>query len=330
MSIKSAFTKFGDQLTSIKDNAAFSKVDDDSQSKKERKAIKNILVCISSVKNMTDINDIKKFIAKQVAEMKYKNTAYLSDDKGINRLIERVQLHANKFVDLYCKSVDKDAKKEAKKVVKKTKSTSDDSSDYSSDDSSDDSGKDMDELKQLKKDGYFTCSDSSCSCNDVFECEHSESDCSCSDEDNLIDDKKLKRLRKLNRQQRAKNQRSRSCSKSKTRGSPRLTKPSSDEIVFESETESDFSFSSASDSSSCVKFCLTPSNGASRCIPQKNEEVDTFNSLLKNTSNKLETINDSSKSKLIVNHLKNIYNKLPTSNKNQFKNEVELLEMLYL
>ena len=312
MSIKSAFTKFGEQLSSIKDNAAFSKVDDDSQTKKERKAIKNIVVCISSVKNMTDINDIKKFIAKQVAEMKYKNTAYLSDDKGINRLIERVQLHANKFVDLYCKSVDKEAKKEAKKVVKKTKSTSDDSSDYSSDDSSDDSGKDMDELKQLKKDGYFTCSDSSCSCNDVFECEHSESDCSCSDEDNLIDDKKLKRLRKLNKQLRAKNQRSRS--KSKTR------KPSSDEIVFESESESDISFSSASDSSSCVKFC----------IPQKNEEVDTFNSLLKNTSNKLETMNDSSKSKLIVNHLKTIYNKLQTSNKNQFKNEVELLEMLYL
>ena len=235
MSIKSAFTKFREQLSSIKDNAAFSKVDDDSQTKKERKAIKNIVVCISSVKNMTDINDIKKFIAKQV---------------GINRLIERVQLHANKFVDLYCKSVDKDAKKEAKKVVKKTKSTSDDSSDYSSDDSSDDSGKDMDELKQLKKDGYFTCSDSECSCNDVFECEHSESDCSCSDEDNLIDDKKLKRLRKLNRQQRAKNQRSRSRSKSKTR------KPSSDEIVFESETESDFSFSSASDSVISIIFCL--------------------------------------------------------------------------
>ena len=76
--------------------------------------------------------------------------------------------------------------------------------------------------------------------------------------------------------------------------------------------------------------CLTESNGASRCIPQKNEEVDTFNSLLKNTSNKLETMNDSSKSKLIVNHLKTIYNKLQTSNKNQFKNEVELLEMLYL
>ena len=317
MSIKSAFTKFGEQLTSIKDNAAFSKVDDDSQSKKERKAIKNILVCISSVKNMTDINDIKKFIAKQVAEMKYKNTAYLSDDKGINRLIERVQLHANKFVDLYCKSVDKEAKKEAKKVVKKTtpKGTRKTTKSSSSDDSSDDSDvSDMEELKQLQEDNYFTCSDSECSCNDVFECDHSESDCSCDEEDNLMDMETLKRLRKLNKQLRAKNQRSRSRSKSKTR------KPSSDEIVFESETESDFSFSSASDSSSCVKFC----------VPQSTEDVNNFRSLLKNTSNKLETMNDSSKSKLIVNHLKNIYNKLPTSNKNQFKNEVELLEMLYL
>lgn len=314
MSIKSAFTKFNEQLTSIKNNAAFDKIDDDSQSKKERKAIKNIVVCISSVKNMTDVNDIKKFIAKQVAEMKYKNTAYLSDDKGVNRLIERVVLHGNKFVDSYCKAIDKEAKSEAKKVVKKTTRKTTKSS--SSDDSSDDSDvSDMEELKQLKKDGYFTCSDSECSCNDVFECDHSESDCSCDEEDNLMDMETLKRLRKLNKQLRAKNQRSRSRSKSKTR------KPSSDEIVFESESESDLSFSSASDSSSCVKFCVKP---------QSSEEVNSFRSLLKNTSNKLETMNDSSKSKLIVNHLKNIYNKLPTSNKNQFKNEVELLEMLYL
>lgn len=278
-----ALKKFQEQLKSIKDNDAFTKSDTNKDLKKVRQEIKQSVSYISSTVKGMDVEDVKVFLAQEISTMRFNNNAYLHV-KAIDRLIDRVELHGNKYTD----ALEKQQEKEIVKVAKKHISTSNKSS------------KDEKELEKLKKLDYFTCSESDCSCNDVFVCGCSDSDCSCSDSDNEIDEKTIKRLRKLNRQLRASNKKRES--KSVCFKVP--SKLAQAEVVFDDDdTDS---------ASSSEDF-----------------DYESFKSLLKQTNTRLENMSDSSKINVVFKNLKTMFNKLSYSNRSKFSSQMELLDALY-
>ena len=284
-----ALEKFQEQLKSIKDNDAFTKSDTNKDLKKVRQNIKQMVSSISSSIKGQDITNTKVFLADEVAQMRFLNNAYLNV-KSIDRLIDRVELHGNKYITALEKNQDKEILKVAKKNISSSKKSSKTS-------------KDEKELAELKEMDYFTCSDSDCSCNDVFLCGCSASDCSCSDSDNEIDEKTVKRLRKLNRQLRAANKKDKkeTCTKSVCFRVP--SKIAQSEVVFDNDTD---------DSSSSEDF-----------------DYESFKSLLKQTNTRLESMSDSSKISMVFKNLKTMYNKLSYTNRNKFTSQMNVLESLY-
>ena len=281
-----ALEKFQEQLKSIKDNEAFTKSDTNKDLKKVRQNIKQMVSSISSSIKGKDIYDAQAFLEEEVIEMRILNDMHLKV-KAIDRLIDRVELHGNKYITALEKNQDKEILKVAKKHISTSKKSS----------------KDEKELAKLKEMDYFTCSESDCSCNDVFLCGCSESDCSCSESDNEIDEKTVKRLRKLNRQLRASNKKEKKeiCNKSVCFRVP--SKLAQAEVVFDDDTDS---------ASSSEDF-----------------DYESFKSLLKQSNTRLENMSDSSKISMVFKNLKTMYNKLSYTNRNKFTSQMELLDALY-
>ncbi len=288
-----ALEKFQEQLKSIKDNEAFTKSDTNKDLKKVRQNIKQMVSSISSSIKGQDIMSTKVFLADEVAQMRFLNNAYLNV-KAIDRLIDRVELHGNKYITALEKNQDKEILKVAKKHISTSKKSSKESASATRLEK---------ELAKLKEMDYFTCSESDCSCNDVFLCGCSESDCSCSESDNEIDEKTVKRLRKLNRQLRASNKKEKKeiCNKSVCFRVP--SKLAQAEVVFDDDTDS---------ASSSEDF-----------------DYESFKSLLKQSNTRLENMSDSSKISMVFKNLKTMYNKLSYTNRNKFTSQMELLDALY-
>jgi hypothetical protein len=285
-----AFEKFQEQLKSIKDNEAFTKSDTNKDLKKVRQEIKQIVSSILSSVKGQDIDNARIFLADEIAQMRFLNNAYLKV-KAIDRLIDRAEIHGNKYIV----ALEKNQEKEILKVAKKHISTSKKSSKESA------SATRLEkELAKLKEMDYFTCSESDCSCNDVFLCDCSESECSCSESDNEIDEKTVKRLRKLNRQLRASSKKENKKERVSFKVPSKLAQA---EVVFDDDTDS---------ASSSEDF-----------------DYESFKSLLKQSNTRLENMSDSSKINLVFKNLKSMYNKLSYTNRNKFTSQMELLDALY-
>jgi len=228
-----ALKKLDRQARQFVDNTVFEKVDSDKTKKSARNSMKKIIVSLTSkVSELSSVLKVEKLIKSTIKEMNYLNDNYLNE-KRIETLINRLEDHLYSFLDDYkSKMFDSDLDLSLSESSESDRSSSDSDSNsesnsdsdsnsesrsesdsdlsersYSessseSDDLSSESDSDFDikeDYNKIKDMGYFTCTESDCSCGNVFECNCSESDCSCDEDDNMISRKKLKQLRKYNR-----------------------------------------------------------------------------------------------------------------------------------
>lgn len=224
-----ALKKLDRQARQFVDNTVFEKVDSDKTKKSVRNSMKKIIVSLTSkVSELSSVLKVEKLIKSTIKEMNYLNDNYLNE-KRIETLINRLEDHLYSFLDDYkSKMFDSDLDLSLSESSESDRSSSDSESNSESDSNSEsrsesdsdlsersysESSSESDELSsesdsdfdikedynKIKDMDYFTCTESDCSCNDVFECDCSESECSCDEDDNMISHKKLKQLKKYNR-----------------------------------------------------------------------------------------------------------------------------------
>ena len=163
----------------------------------------------------------------------------------------------------------------------------------------------LDELLELKEVGYFTCTDSECSCQEVEEdCNCSESECSCDEE--YIDEDLLKELQKANR----KLEKS-SCKNDKCKDECKEKL----ELVFDEEPQ-------------CFLETCKPKSS----LIKQEVSISSFQTIINQSTKKLETLantSDNTKIELILRNLNNVFSKLDKKEKDQYQDQIDLLNLLY-
>jgi hypothetical protein len=200
---------------------------------------KIIVSLTSKVSELSSVLKVEKLIKSTIKEMNYLNDNYLNEKRIetlINRLEDHLYSFLDDYkskmfdsdLDLsLSESSESDRSSSDSETNSESNSESDSNSESRSESDSDlsdersesrrtsysESSSESDELSsesdsdfdikedynKIKDMDYFTCTESDCSCGNVFECDCSESDCSCDEDDNIISHKKLKQLKKYNR-----------------------------------------------------------------------------------------------------------------------------------
>lgn len=296
---------FNRQLSNISENSIFDKIDSTKTKSKARKSIRQLIANLSSkISEISSIRRIEDLIERTFEKLYYINDEILNEKK-IDLLINKLRNQCDNFLDEFKeKTFESDLSELELEFESESDSesdsdldddSSDDSeseSDYSSSESESDDEFDVKEnYNRLQELGYFTCDESECSCTDVFECECSESDCSCDEEDNLMSKKKLTQLKKFNKKFNKKI----NANKMQTESS---------------ETEEEKVLSSSS---------------------RLQESSDNFIHLFEVCMNKIKDKDTPAENiKKLVETLEKLYNKLNTTNKKYYQDEVEILTSLYL